>query len=152
MTIAAEPLPPVHHAKNFLVEIKGYDNVELGYFTQVTGFSSQVDVLEYPEGGRNDFVHRLPSRIKQGNITLKRGVITKDKVLTDWYMQSVTEVKPANLQIHLMGADSNKPVKTWSFDNAYPVKWTGTDFNAGGTEFLTESLEFAHSGMTVTVS
>ena len=41
-------------------------------------------------------------------------------------------------------------MRTWSFRNAYPVKWTGGDLNAGGTEFLTESLEIAHNGMTVT--
>ena len=37
-------------------------------------------MLEYPEGGINTFVHRLPTRIKQGNITLKRGV-TSEKAL-----------------------------------------------------------------------
>ena len=35
---------------------------------------------------------------------------------------------------------------TWSFRNAYPVKWTSSDLNAGGTEFLTETLEIAHFG------
>ena len=73
-------MPPVHHAKNFVVDLQGL-NVKLGYFTQVTGFSSQVDVLEYAEGGQNTFVHRLPTRTKQGNITLKRGVITSDTAL-----------------------------------------------------------------------
>jgi phage tail-like protein len=42
-----------------------------------------------------------------------------------------------------------KAVLTWDFANAYPVKWTGSDLNAGATEFLTESLEIAHSGMAV---
>ena len=58
------------------VEVPGL-KLTVGYFTQVTGFSSQTDVLEYAEGGRNDFVHRLPSRTKQGNITLKRGVTAR---------------------------------------------------------------------------
>ena len=40
-------------------------------------------------------------------------------------------------------------MQTWSFRNAYPVKWTGSDLNAGGSEFLTQSLEIAHSGMKV---
>jgi phage tail-like protein len=43
-----------------------------------------------------------------------------------------------------------KPVRVWSFINAYPIKWTGGDFNAASTEILTESLEVAHSGMTMT--
>jgi phage tail-like protein len=151
MAPAAEPLPPVHHAKNFRVEIQGLANVTLGYFTQVTGFSSQVDVLEYPEGGRNDYVHRLPSRVKQGNITLKRGVITSEMTLIEWYVKT-TQMSPGpqvtTLLIHLDDSETHR-IRTWSFANAYPVKWTGGDLNAGGTEFLTESLEIAHNGMTV---
>ena len=147
MTIAAETMPPVHSAKNFVVDLQGL-NVKLGYFTQVTGFSSQVDVLEYPEGGQNTFVHRLPTRTKQGNITLKRGVITSDKTLVDWYQKTVVQAQPVTLVITLRDT-ADKPIRTWNFVNAYPVKWTGGDMNAGGTEFLTESLEVAHNGFTV---
>ena len=147
MPPAAESMPPVHHAKNFVVDLQGL-NVKLGYFTQVTGFSSQVDVLEYAEGGQNTFVHRLPTRTKQGNITLKRGVITSDKALVDWYQKTVVQAQPVTLVITLKDT-TDKPIRTWNFVNAYPIKWTGGDLNAGGTEFLTESLEVAHNGFTV---
>ena len=149
MATAAEALPPVHSAKNFRVEIQGLANVTLGFFTQITGFSSQVDVLEYPEGGRNDFVHRLPSRVKQGNVTLKRGVITSEKTLIDWYVKTTQMPQVTTLLVHLEDTEQRR-VRTWSFRNAYPVKWTGGDLNAGGTEFMTETLEIAHNGMTVT--
>ena len=148
MPPAAESMPPVHHAKNFVVDLQGL-NVKLGYFTQVTGFSSQVDVLEYAEGGQNTFVHRLPTRTKQGNITLKRGVITSDTALRrpgtrrPWCRPS-----RSTLVITLRDTE-DKPIRTWNFINAYPIKWTGGDMNAGGTEFLTESLEVAHNGFTV---
>lgn len=147
MPPAAESMPPVHHAKNFVVDLQGL-NVKLGYFTQVTGFSSQVDVLEYAEGGQNTFVHRLPTRTKQGNITLKRGVITDDKTLVEWYQKTVVMAQAVTLVITLRDT-TDKPIRTWNFRNAYPVKWTGGDMNAGGTEFLTESLEVAHNGFTV---
>ena len=140
-------MPPVHHAKNFVVDIQGL-NVKLGYFTQVTGFSTQVDVLEYAEGGQNTFVHRLPTRTKQGNITLKRGVITSDTALVTWYQKTVVQAQPVTLVITLRDT-ADKPIRTWNFINAYPIKWTGGDMNAGGTEFLTESLEVAHNGFTV---
>lgn len=148
MPPAAEPLPPVHNAKNFRVEFQGL-NVTLGYFTQITGFSSQTDVLEYAEGGQNTFVHRLPGRIKQGNITLKRGVISNEKTLVDWYEKTVVQAQPVTLVVTLTDSQ-DKPIRIWNFRNAYPVKWTGGDLNAGATEFLTESLEIAHTGMTVT--
>jgi phage tail-like protein len=147
MPPAAESMPPVHHAKNFVVDLQGL-NVKLGYFTQVTGFSSQVDVLEYAEGGQNTFVHRLPTRTKQGNITLKRGVITSDTALVTWYQKTVVQAQPVTLVITLRDTE-DKPIRTWNFINAYPIKWTGGDMNAGGTEFLTESLEVAHNGFTV---
>jgi phage tail-like protein len=147
MTIAAETMPPVHSAKNFVVELRGL-NVQLGYFTQVTGFSSQVDVLEYAEGGQNTFVHRLPTRTKQGNVTLKRGVITSDKALVDWYQKTVVEAQAVTMVITLNDT-LDQPIRVWNFVNAYPIKWTGGDLNAGGNEFLTESLEVAYNGFTV---
>jgi len=146
MATSAEALPPVTHVRNFEVKVPGL-NLVVGFFTQVTGFSNQVDVLEYPEGGRNDMVHRLPTRAKQGNITLKRGV-TGERALLQWFTKTVVEVQPQDLSITLFDSEG-KPLQTWSFAGAYPVKWSGSDLNAGGTEFLTETLEIAHSGMEV---
>ena len=149
MAAAPEANPPVNQTNFFQVEIRGLSSpLELGYFLQISGFSSQLDVLEYPEGGVNDFVHRLPTRIKQGNITLKRGV-TKESALYTWFMETVTKVTPTELSIYVVDSESNV-VKTMAFRNAYPVKWTGSDLNAGGNEFLTQSLEIAHNGMKVT--
>jgi phage tail-like protein len=149
MTAAAvskvtEANPPVTHSKYFQVTIPAI-NLQLGFFTQVTGFSSQVDVMEYPEGGINGFVHRLPTRIKQGNITLKRGLTTEHALLA-WFKASVVDVEPTDLAITLYDTLGN-PQRAWSFAQAYPVKWTVSDFNAGGTEVMTESLEIAHQGM-----
>jgi phage tail-like protein len=146
MATALEPLPPVTHARNFQVEIPGLSLV-VGFFTQVTGFSHQVDVLEYPEGGRNDIVHRLPTRAKQGNITLKRGV-TGEKAMLQWIKKTVVDAQPENLSITLFDSEG-KRLQTWSFADAYPVKWSSSDLNAGGTEFITETLEIAHFGMEV---
>ena len=142
----ADVNPPIQHAKSFQVTIPSL-TLEVGLFTQVTGLSAQVDVMEYPEGGVNTFVHRLPTRIKQGNVTLKRGV-TKEKALIEWFQKTVVKVQPADLSINVLDERGNT-VQAWSFRNAYPVKWTGSDLNAGGNEFMTQSLEIAHSGMKV---
>jgi len=139
----------VHHSALFKVEFQGL-TVKEGYFASVTGFSSQADVLEYPEGGQNTFVHRLPSRVKQGNVTLKRGVIP-DSVLYEWFQKSTVQVEPVTLVITLLDT-SMKPVKVWNLINAYPVKWTGGDLNASSTEILTESLEIAHNGIAMTAA
>jgi phage tail-like protein len=139
----------VHHSGLFKVQFQGL-TVSDGYFASVTGFSSQADVLEYPEGGQNTFVHRLPSRVKQGNITLKRGVIP-DSVLYEWFQKSTVQVEPVTLVITLLDT-AMRPVKVWNLINAYPVKWTGGDLNASSTEILTESLEIAHNGIAMTAA
>jgi phage tail-like protein len=139
----------VHHSGLFKVEFQGLSVTE-GYFASVTGFSSQADVLEYPEGGQNTFVHRLPTRVKQGNITLKRGVIP-DSVLYEWFQKSTVQVDPVTLVITLLDT-TGQAVKTWNLINAYPVKWTGGDLNASSTEILTESLEVAHNGIQMTAA
>ena len=143
---ATDTNPPIQHAKSFSVTIPAL-TLEVGLFTQVTGLSAQVDVMEYAEGGNNTFVHRLPTRIKQGNVTLKRGV-TKEAALIQWFQASVVKVQPTDLSINVLD-ESGNTVQAWSFRNAFPVKWTGSDLNAGGNEFMTQSLEIAHSGMKV---
>ena len=129
---------------NFEVKVPAL-NVQVGFFTQVQGLSAQLDVLEYQEGGRNDMVHKLPGRIKQGNITLKRGLTTEGALLT-WFQATVVDAQPTDLSITLYDTEGN-PKRSWNFAQAYPVKWTASDFNAGGTEVMTESLEIAHQGM-----
>jgi phage tail-like protein len=128
----------------FGVEVSSL-KVRVGFFTQIQGLSAQLDVLEYPEGGRNDFVHKLPSRIKYSNLTLKRGV-TNETALLDWFKSTVVKATPANMSLTLYDPYGAQ-IRAWSFFMAYPVKWTGPDVNAGGNEFMTESLEIAHSGL-----
>ena len=65
---------------NFLVEI---DGIVTAGFSECTGLSSEVEIIEYREGG--DFrVRKLPGLAKFGNIVLKRGV-TKSLDLYNWH-------------------------------------------------------------------
>ena len=48
------------------------------------GLAVEVEVKEYNEGGINDYVHKLPTRIKYPNLVLKRGVTYEDALL-DWF-------------------------------------------------------------------
>ena len=89
------------------------------------------------EGGGEEAQRGRPERVGQ-----ESGADAEAEVTTK--MPQVT-----TLLIHLDDTEAHR-IRTWSFRNAYPVKWTGGDLNAGGTEFLTESLEIAHNGMTVT--
>jgi phage tail-like protein len=58
----------------------------------------------------------------------------------------VVKAEPTDLSLTLYDS-AGKKVQGWSFAQAYPVKWTASDLNAGGNEIMTETLEIAHSGM-----
>ena len=63
------------------------DHREVGYFTEVSGLNAEIEVMSFNEGGRNDYVHKLPTRMKHPNLVLKRGV-TRTKDLEDWFLDS----------------------------------------------------------------
>ncbi len=40
------------------------------------------------------------------------------------------------------------PLRTWTLDHAYPIKWEGPRLDAKKGEVVFESLELAHRGLT----
>src|SRR5687767_5463905 len=71
---------------NFLIEI---DGVTKAGFSEVTGLTTDTNVIEYREG-RETFgtARKLPGLMKYTNITLKRGY-TQDKALWEWRKQVI---------------------------------------------------------------
>jgi len=126
----------------FKVELPG---LSIGRFRECTGISVEVEVKDYMEGGSNDFVHKLPTRVKYPNVVLKRGVTHEDALLK-WFWESRFTVQRRDMTISLLGPGA-KLVRTWAFLNAYPVKWTGPNMNAGSNQIATETLEVVHNGL-----
>jgi phage tail-like protein len=118
-----------------------------GYYTEVSGLSSEIETLSYNEGGRNDAVHKLPTRMKHPNLVLKRGLTLKSD-LEKWIEESFNG--PARREITLtMFNEQLERIRSWNFKGAYPVKWTGPQFNAQQNTLATESIEIAHDGIWV---
>ncbi len=124
--------------------------ITLGSFREVSGIGVEWETTDYAEGGNNQFVHRLPVRLKYQNIVLKRGV-THQEALLQWlkdaHEQGVQKKRGA-LTITLKGP-GGEDIRTWSFSDAFPVKWTGPTLNATSNQIASETLEIAHAGMTV---
>ena len=119
----------------------------IGYFTEVSGLTSELEVMTYNEGGKNDGVHKLPTRMKHPNLVLKRGVTTV-KDLQQWAQESF--MGPDRKEITLtMYNEQLEKIRIWSFKNAYPVKWTGPSFNSAQSTVATEVIEIAHDGIQV---
>ena len=119
----------------------------IGYFTEVSGLASEIEVMTFNEGGKNDGVHKLPTRMKHPNLVLKRGV-TAVKDLQQWAQESFMGPERKEITLTMYNEQLQK-IRIWSFKNAYPVKWTGPTFNAAQNAVATETIEIAHDGIQV---
>ena len=103
---------------------------------------------EHPEGGQNEFVHRLPGRRKQANLTLKRGIVGVG--LWTWYAESLPgQISLRSGSIQLLD-ETGSPVLTWSFERGFPRKIDGPSLNSAQSSLAIETLEICHHGLTVT--
>lgn len=109
----------------------------------MSGLQAELALEELVEGGENRFSHRLPNRAKYGNLVLKRGLL-KDSGLIQWIRNAIDnlEIKPTNVTISLLNQDK-EPLASWNVVNAYPVKWSVSEFKAQENGFVTETLELA---------
>jgi phage tail-like protein len=120
----------------FLVEIEGI--VQAG-FSEVSGFGSDVEVVEYREGGDTSTVRKLPGKTTYHDLTLKWG-ITDSRELYDWHRAAVNgQVERKNGSILLLDDLGQEKVR-WNFFDAWPSKWEGASLNATGKEVAIDSL------------
>ena len=120
----------------FLVEIEGI--VQAG-FSEASGFGSDVEVVEYREGGDTPTVRKLPGKVSYPDLTLKWG-ITDNRDLYDWHRAAVDgKVERKNGSILLLDDLGVEKVR-WNFYDAWPSKWEGASFNATGNEVAIDSL------------
>ena len=139
-------MPDDAYASNrFYISIEGVTG-EQALFTEASGLQLEIEVFEYTEGGVNSFVHKLPGRTKVGNLTLKRGM-TNSKAFLEWISNvALGKIERKNVSIVMFNSKGDELMR-WNYDGAYPVKWTGPQYQASGNVAAIESLELAHSGL-----
>lgn len=126
-------------------------------FQEVSGIDPKVDVEEVREGGVNDYVHQLPGVTKHSNLVLKRGYVTQASSLADWAAQTVgstlgTPIQTQTINVFLLGP-TGQAVVTWTFMNAWPVKWEVGALDATNTtSVLTQTLEISYTTVTSTLN
>ena len=127
----------------FRVEILG---LQVGGFSQVSGLEREVQTEDFREGGLNDYTHKLATVTKYQNLSLKRGIADATE-LWQWH-QDVVNGKIEKRQINIVLTDPLGQEKwRWVFEKAYPVKWSGAEFNASSNAVFVESVEFVHNGI-----
>ena len=142
----------------FRVSIGGAKDGYDAQFQEVSGLEIEQDVEEIKEGGENDFSWRVPGRVKFNNLVLKRGMVAKDSGLVKWvnsqliqsaHLNAAVEVK--TVDVELMD-EKGDPLKKWSFERAYPVKWSTSNLSSQDNSVVVETVEFAYKKFTISPS
>jgi phage tail-like protein len=116
-------------------------------FQEVTGLGAELEVMAYPEGGVNEFVHQLPVRHSWGRIVLKRGLLVTP-VLWTWYQAGLTQSLGARRDgTVILMSPQGVPMVAWNFHGGLAAKWTGPAFDAMRDAVAVEGLEIAHQGL-----
>jgi phage tail-like protein len=131
---------------NFLVEI---DGVVKGGFSEVSGLTTDTNIIEYREGQEQNLTTRkLPGLMKYNNIVCKRGW-TQDRSLWEWRRKVVEgKTQRASGAIVLLN-EARDEVLRWNFSEAWPSKWEGPALNAKTSEVAIETLEIDHEGLVL---
>ena len=132
--------PTPYGAFNFEVS---FGNDSFGGFSDVSGLNTEFTMAEYREGADpTNHVRKVPGVYKTGDVTLKRGIVSSQK-LWEW-VEAVrkTGVKGRKdfVVIRLMD-EARNPVQSWKLLNVTPMKFNGPTLAAkGGGDVAMEEL------------
>jgi|SRR5438270_9310282 len=118
---------------------------DLGDWSKCDGLSVEFEVKEYQEGGVNDYVHKLPGRVKYQNIKLTRVLNQDSSKVATWLSSLQRDVSRKTAEIAALDS-TGETIATWSLQGVYPLKWTGPSFDVGSNSTATETLELVHNG------
>jgi phage tail-like protein len=139
--------PPVSFY--FQVSFEGSSGKNDSSFKEVSGINVEMGLEEIAEGGVNGYKHRVPTTAKYTNLVLKRGLVPKNSAIAKWCMATLggnfeEAIETKTVIVKLLDENS-KPLKSWNFVNAWPVKWALSDLNSMNNEIAVETLELAFS-------
>jgi phage tail-like protein len=121
------------------------------YFSKISGISTTRNTNPIQAGAGNMTTYHLPTEITYSPLVLERGIVAGNSPLTLWCTNSMAMaagIQTATIIVHLMEPNTSTPAMTWAFFNAYPTKWTISDFDAMDSKYTFESIEFCYSYYT----
>ena len=126
-----------------------WDGTEI-IFQEVTGLSSETQVIEYRGGSSKVYsTVKMPGIQKFNNVTLKKGTFKGDTTLWKNYnLNKMNTSKRVAITINLLD-ETNAVVMTWKLLNAFPSKITVTDMKSDANEVAVETMELAHEGLSI---
>jgi len=131
-------------AYNFVVEI---DGIATAGFSECSGLSTEVDVIEYRNGNEQTRARKLPGLARYANIVLKRGITAGARELWEWHKQVLDgKIDRRSGSIILLN-EAREQVVRWNFREAWICKYEGPTLNATGNEVAIETIELVIEGL-----
>ena len=127
------------------------DDQDLGSFTSCEGLGIEVVMETREEGGNNDFVWQLPSRLKFPNVKLSRPLGPDSDKVVRWFSALSAGYQRCTGTIEAK-TGSGATVAEWSLYDVVPVRWTGPVLTPDQPKVVMETLEIAHHGFLQTNS
>lgn len=117
-------------------------------FCEVSGISPEIELETVEAGGESRFVHQLPVAVKHQNLVLKRGVAPLSSSLVTWCRDALdggleAGVAAKRVNVSLMG-EQGQMLRTWSFENAFPVKWEAGPIQSTTSEVTLQTVELSY--------
>lgn len=119
-------------------------------FQSVSGLSTEMETESVKEGGENRYEHVLPVRSKFPLLVLKRGLVKKSALLTQWCNDAFQSliIKPVDISISLLN-EAHEPLMTWNVKHAWPKKWSLSELNAEQNALAIETFELQYHFFTI---
>lgn len=121
------------------------DKQSMGAFSTCEGLGCEVVMETREEGGNNDFVWQLPSRLKYPNITLTRPLGPDTAKIAAWFAGLAGGYTPCTAVIEVRRFNGSV-IASWELIDVVPVRWKGPSLNPDQPKVVMETLEIAHHG------
>jgi phage tail-like protein len=122
--------------------------VAVGGFNEVSGLALETEVETIRAGGVNDRDVMLPGPSKYPTrLVLRRGLADRS-FLWEWYLGVVEgRILRQGITVTLQGPAGSDSPRSWTFNDACPIKWSGPSLQAGSAAVAFESIELIHRGL-----
>jgi phage tail-like protein len=127
-----------------------FDDGVTARFAEVSGLEIEGKPIEYRHGDSPIFYPiKMPGLGKVGNVTMRKGIFVGDAKLWTWYNEiKMNTIKRRTVTVDLRDA-KGAVARTWTLNNAWPTKVSGSDLESEGNEVAVESLEVAFETMVI---
>ncbi len=125
-----------------------FEGLGISSFKEVQGFSTEVGVSEYREGGFGFLTSRkLPGLVTYNEITLNKGMYSSPMLYEFFnnYLEG-QNFSPVDGKITVYN-NAGEPTASWTVINAWPKSYSSSDLSADNGEVIIETLVLAHEGI-----